>query len=250
MQVWDYGDSYHRKPPLDFWDEGVSQETDEVGAGNKWAPKMLASHKTELKLLEETKLAREVGYGWSNIVGAAGWSRVEDEIEKLASGSSGDILSFERERKKWAETIFEAQQRQDEGNLVPLSCQWTEEADRDWLSGRAILENILGNQQKSKPVVIQPIRVHIEWCEFVAHRIGAFWLWLEGRSLGGGNGNPLQYPCLDSSMARGAWWATVHGVTKYDMTECAVYTRMHTHTDTHKWLLPSIWTESELWALP
>ena len=29
-----------------------------------------------------------------------------------------------------------------------------------------------------------------------------------------GNGNPLQYSCLDSSMDRGAWWATVHGITK------------------------------------
>ena len=35
-----------------------------------------------------------------------------------------------------------------------------------------------------------------------------------GRSLGGGNGNPLQYSCQENSMDRGAWWATVHGVTK------------------------------------
>ena len=33
-----------------------------------------------------------------------------------------------------------------------------------------------------------------------------------GRSLGVGNGNPLQYPCLENSMDRGAWWATVRGV--------------------------------------
>ena len=33
------------------------------------------------------------------------------------------------------------------------------------------------------------------------------------RSPGGGNGNSLQYSCLENSMARGAWWATVHGVT-------------------------------------
>ena len=32
--------------------------------------------------------------------------------------------------------------------------------------------------------------------------------------LGGGNGNPLQYSCLENSMDRGAWPATVHGVTK------------------------------------
>ena len=35
-----------------------------------------------------------------------------------------------------------------------------------------------------------------------------------GRSPGEGNGNPLQYSCLESSMDKGAWWATVHGVAK------------------------------------
>ena len=41
-----------------------------------------------------------------------------------------------------------------------------------------------------------------------------------GRSPGGGNGNPLQYSSLENPMDRGAWWATVHGVTKKsDTTE-------------------------------
>ena len=35
-----------------------------------------------------------------------------------------------------------------------------------------------------------------------------------GRSPGEGNGNPLQYSCLENSMDGGAQWATVHGVTK------------------------------------
>ena len=35
-----------------------------------------------------------------------------------------------------------------------------------------------------------------------------------GRSPAGGNGNPLQYSCLENPMDIGAWWATVHGVTK------------------------------------
>ena len=35
-----------------------------------------------------------------------------------------------------------------------------------------------------------------------------------GRSPGVEDGNPLQYSCLEKSMDRGAWWATVHGVTK------------------------------------
>ena len=32
------------------------------------------------------------------------------------------------------------------------------------------------------------------------------------RASGGGHGNPLRYSCLENPMARGAWWATVHGV--------------------------------------
>ena len=35
-----------------------------------------------------------------------------------------------------------------------------------------------------------------------------------GRSPGGENGNSHQYPCLENPMDRGAWWATVHGVTE------------------------------------
>ena len=35
-----------------------------------------------------------------------------------------------------------------------------------------------------------------------------------GRSPGEGNGNPLQSSCLGNPMVRGAWWATVHEVTK------------------------------------
>ena len=35
-----------------------------------------------------------------------------------------------------------------------------------------------------------------------------------GRPPGEGNGNPLQYSCLENPMDREAWWATVHGVAK------------------------------------
>ena len=40
-----------------------------------------------------------------------------------------------------------------------------------------------------------------------------------GRSSGGGNGTPLQYSYLENPVDRGAWWATVHGVTESDTTE-------------------------------
>ena len=42
------------------------------------------------------------------------------------------------------------------------------------------------------------------FCTFVKNQLGT----LEG------NGNPLQYPCLENLMDRGAWWPTVHGVAK------------------------------------
>ena len=40
-----------------------------------------------------------------------------------------------------------------------------------------------------------------------------------GRSPGEGNGNPLHYSCLENPMDRGAWRATVHGITRvrYDL---------------------------------
>ena len=34
-----------------------------------------------------------------------------------------------------------------------------------------------------------------------------------------GNGTPVQYSCLENSIDRGAWWATVHGVSELDTTE-------------------------------
>ena len=48
-----------------------------------------------------------------------------------------------------------------------------------------------------------------------------------GRSLGVGNGNALQYSCLENSMDRGAWWVIVHGVTKSWTEQLSAH--MHKH---------------------
>ena len=47
-----------------------------------------------------------------------------------------------------------------------------------------------------------------------------------GRSPGGGHGNPLQYSCLENTMDRGAWWATVQRVTE-STTEATKQTCIH-----------------------
>ena len=47
------------------------------------------------------------------------------------------------------------------------------------------------------------------WVSFLICEMGMIW-----RRLGEGNGNPLQYSCLENPMDRGAWEATVHGVTE------------------------------------
>ena len=44
-----------------------------------------------------------------------------------------------------------------------------------------------------------------------------------GRSPGEGNGYPLQYSCLENPMDRGAWWATVHRVTKSNTIEQLIF---------------------------
>ena len=53
-----------------------------------------------------------------------------------------------------------------------------------------------------------------------------------GRSPGEGNGNPLQYPCLENLMDRGAWWAAVHGVAELGTTERL--TLMHFGEENHR----------------
>ena len=50
-------------------------------------------------------------------------------------------------------------------------------------------------------------------CQCRRHKRSGLDPWI-GRSPGGGNGNPLQYSCLENPMDRGAWWAIVHRISK------------------------------------
>ena len=69
-----------------------------------------------------------------------------------------------------------------------------------------------------------------------------------GRSPGEGNGNPLQYSCLENPMDRGAWRATVHGVAK-SRTQLSNFT--HTGDSVVKrWEEGSRWgTHVYLWQI-
>ena len=49
-----------------------------------------------------------------------------------------------------------------------------------------------------------------------------------GSTPGGRHGNPFQYSCLENPMDRGAWWATVHGVTKSQTRLKQLSTHAHT----------------------
>ena len=67
----------------------------------------------------------------------------------------------------------------------------------------------------------QALGGHLEGCEFQVYFLGSAGdagsigsIPGSGRSSGGGNGNPLQYSCLENPIDRGVWQATVHGVTK------------------------------------
>ena len=71
-----------------------------------------------------------------------------------------------------------------------------------------------------------------------------------GRSPGEGNGNPLQYSCLENPMDGGAWWATVHGVAKSwtrlsDFTFTLLYVYIHIYSLLHIYIY--IYTYIYIW---
>ena len=64
------------------------------------------------------------------------------------------------------------------------------------------------------------------------------------RSPGVGNGNLLQYSCLENSMDRGVWWATYSpwGHKESDATSDLAHAHTHTKRDDYTWLLVNLFT--------
>ena len=71
--------------------------------------------------------------------------------------------------------------------------------------------------------------------------------WWQSPSAGEGNGNPLQYSCLENPMDRGAWWAAAHGVAEgwtrlsdftFSFHFHALEKEMATHSSVLAWRIP------------
>ena len=91
----------------------------------------------------------------------------------------------------------------------------------------------LAQQVKNPPAIRETQEMHV-WS-----------LGQEGRSPGEGNGNSLQYSCLENPMDRGTWWSTVHGVAKS-------WTRLsrHKHNGLFHCYFFSLWLSSFLGRNP
>ena len=75
-------------------------------------------------------------------------------------------------------------------------------------------------------------------CQCRRHKRHKFNPWVM-KIPGGGHDNPLYYSCLENPMDRGAWWATVHGLTKSQTRLRWLGTRTHTQKQHTRVTLPS-----------
>ena len=80
--------------------------------------------------------------------------------------------------------------------------------------------------------------LHYSWASLVAQMVKnppamqETWIWsLVGKIPGEGKGYPLQYSCLENSMDKGTWKATVHGATELDTNERLTHTQLEEKFD-------------------
>ena len=92
--------------------------------------------------------------------------------------------------------------------------------------GRQLYKTGIKEQKKNH-------NLYVWWASLVMSLPAVRETWVQsllGRSPGEGNGNPLQYSCLENPMEWGPWQAAVYGVAESDMTE-----RLHSHLWCDKW---------------
>ena len=114
--------------------------------------------------------------------------------------TSLSLFTFMHWRRKWQPTpVFLPGESQGRGSLVGCS-----------LWGQRVRHNLATEHDLTGKIMLSPKVVKESACNAgdPGSTSGL------GRSPGEGNGNPLQYSCLENPMDKGIWWATVHGVTK------------------------------------
>ena len=84
-----------------------------------------------------------------------------------------------------------------------------------WVGGRSKREELYGSNSKESACSAGDLG----WADPLEKEMATHSSILVWRSLGEGNGHPLQYSCLENFMDRGAWWATVNGVMESNPTE-------------------------------
>ena len=108
------------------------------------------------------------------------------------------------------------------GNPFQYSCLKNSTERGSWSKVNYFPMIHLPESEKRRGFYVMIIKLK-RWCEiFLCHHVAGMLLSRGagdpgsipglGRSPGKGNGNPLQCSCLENSMDRGAWWATVHGI--------------------------------------
>ena len=96
-------------------------------------------------------------------------------------------------------------------SIHPWRIPWTGEPDGPWSIGLQRVRHDWSNLAHTHTYLF---RVRIEECTFEHDLILLYYLRSRSISNGEGNGNPLQYSCLENPMDWGAWWAAVYGVAK------------------------------------